>query len=237
MTDSGTAACVKRLAKIQSIMDRLTNLNLMSGFKIPFYTVLLCNMLGAFDYVVSGSPKQQKQTVARCGLMGESPKVDKRRNHTEFGIFHGRHVLHGKRRNHSTNKIYRKGSSSAQLTNSELSGSYESQQLLKLKSDLNIGLKATNLTITMSDSDSLIAYWVRIRSNKGSLTPVFNEDTFDRIKWSRFLEATGQIRNGNYKFQCARRVYVLKPNNKSRPLTILSLKDKIVQEGMRFYWK
>ena len=239
MTDSGTAACVKRLAermlaKIQSTMDRLTNLNFTSGSKVPFYMVLLCNMLGVLDYVVSGSPKQPKQTVARCGLMGESPKVGKRRNHPEFGIFHGRHVLHGKRRNHSTNKIYRKGSSSAQLTNSELSGSYKSQQLLKLKSDLSIGLEATNLSIIMSDSDFLIACWVRIRSNKGSLTPAFNKDTLDGIKWSWFIETARQMRNGNYRFQCARRVYIPKPNKKLRPLTMPSPKDKIVQEGMRF---
>ena len=70
--------------------------------------------------------------------------------------------------------INRKGSSFTQLTNSELLGSYKSQELLELKSDLDKELKAKNLTTIMSDPGFLIASWVRIRSNKGSLTPAFN---------------------------------------------------------------
>jgi group II intron reverse transcriptase/maturase len=131
--------------------------------------------------------------------------------------------------------IDRKGSSLTQLTNSELSGFYGNQQLLKLKSDLDNGLKAKNLTAIMSDPDFLIASWVRIRSNKGSLTPALTDDTLDGIKWSWFSEAAGQMRNGGYKFEFARRAYIPKPNSdKLRPLTMPSPKDKIVQEGMRF---
>jgi len=216
----------------------------MLGSEVPFYKTKLynfyiakfCNMSSAPDYVVSGAPKQLKQTVARSGLMKEKPKVDIRRNYSEFGIFQCRQVLHGERRNRSTAyMINRKGSSLTQLTNSELSGSYGSQQLLKLKSDLNNGLKAKNLTAIMSAPDFLIASWVRIRSNKGSLTPALTDDTLDGIKWSWFSEAAGQMRNGGYKFQSARRAYIPKPNSeKLRPLTMPSPKDKIVQEGMRF---
>ena len=250
-TDLGTAACAKRLtermfAKINSTMVRLTNLNFMLGSQIPFYKIKLYNfyvakfyiMSSVPDYVVSGSPKQLKQTVVRNELMREKSKVDLRRNYSEFGILRFRHALYGERRNRSTIYTYtvdRKGSSFTQLANSELSGSYVSQHLLKLKSDLNNGLKAKNLSDLMGDPDFLIASWVRIRSNKGSLTPAITDDTLDGIKWSWFSEASGQMRNGGYQFQSARRAYIPKPNsNKLRPLTMPSPKDKIVQEGMRF---
>jgi len=130
--------------------------------------------------------------------------------------------------------ISRKDSSLARLTDSELSGSYKSQQLLKLKNDLSYGLKATNLSVVMSDPDFLIASWVRIRSNKGSITKAF-DDTLDGIQESWFIETAGMMRNGGYNFKVARRKYVPKPNsNKLRPLTMPSLKDKIVQESMRY---
>jgi group II intron reverse transcriptase/maturase len=129
--------------------------------------------------------------------------------------------------------ISRKGSSLARLTEFGLSGSYESQHLLKLNSDLKNGLKATNLSVIMSDPNFLVACWVRIRSNKGSLTPAF-DGNINGIKESWFTETASKIRNGGYKFQVAGRKYIPKPNSdKLRPLT-MSPKDKIVQEGMRF---
>ncbi len=231
-TDLGTTACAKKLtermfAKIQFTMVRLTNLNLMSGSKIPFL------MWSGFNYVVLRSPKRLKQTITRSELIRERPKVNIRRGLMEFGILQYLEG-YGERRNRSTAMISRKGSSLARLANSELSGSYESQHLSKLKSDLSNGLNATNLSIIMSDPDFLIACWVRIRSNKGSFTPPF-DGSIDGIKESWFKETAGNIRNGGYKFQAARKTYVPKPNcEKLRPLTMLSPKDKIIQEGMRF---
>lgn len=231
-TDLGTTACARRLtermsAEIQFTMVRLTNLNLMSGFEVPFL------MWSDFNYVVLRSPKRLKQTVTRSELIRERPKVNVRRGLTEFGMLQYLE-RYGGRRNRSTTMIGRKGSSLTRLANSELLGSYESQHLLKLKSDLSNGLKAKNLSIIMSDSNFLIACWVRLRSNEGSLTLTLN-GSIDGIKESWFKETARNIRNGNYKFQVVRRTYVPKPNSeKVRPLTLPSLEDKIVQEGMRF---
>nr|YP_009495510.1 reverse transcriptase [Psammoneis japonica]AWQ64240.1 reverse transcriptase [Psammoneis japonica] len=230
-TELGKTACTKRLiermfAEIQLTMVRLTNLNFMSGSQVPRL------VWSDFNYVVLESPKRLKQTATRSRLLKERPKVSVRRGLLEFGIL--QHLEEcGERRNRSTTMISRKGSSLARLAESELSGSYVSQHLLKLKSDLKNELKATNLSVIMSDPNFLIACWVRIRSNKGSLTPAF-DGTIDGIKESWFSETASKIRNGGYKFQVARRKYVPKPNsNKLRPLTMPSLKDKIVQEGMR----
>lgn len=214
-------------AKIQLTMVRLTNLNFMLGYQVPYI------MWNDFNYIVLESPKRLKQAATRSGLMKERPKVSNRRGLMEFGIL--QHLeKYGERRNRSTILINRKGSSLARLTDSELSGSYKSQHLLKLKNDLSNELKATNLSVIMSDPDFLIACWVRIRSNKGSLTPAF-DGSIDGIQKSWFIETAGIMKNGGYKFKVARRKYISKLNSdKLRPLTIPSPQDKIVQEGMRF---
>ena len=231
-TDLGNTACAKRLtermfAKIQLTMVRLTNLNFMPGYQVPYI------MWSDSNYVVLESPKRLKQAATRSRLMKKRPKVSNRRGLMKFGILQYLEK-YGERRNRSTTLISRKGSSLTRLTNFELSGSYESQHLLKLKKDLSNGLKATNLSVIMSDPDFLIACWVRIRSNKGSLTPAF-DGSIDGIQKSWFIETAGTMINGGYKFQVARRKYIPKPNSdKLRPLTMPSSKDKIVQEGMRF---
>jgi len=185
------------------------------------------------NYVVLESPKRQKQAATRCRLIEGKPKVSIRRGLIELGILQHLEKC-GERRNRSTGLITRKGSSLIQFTESELSGSYRGEQLLKLKSDLAKGNKANNISKILSDPKFLVACWVRIRSNKGSLTPAF-DGSIDGIKSSWFTETANQIRNGKYQFKVARRKYIPKPNsNKLRPLTMPSSKDKIIQEGMRF---
>lgn len=217
----------RMLPEIKITMDRLTNpSNIWAGSKVPF-------MPRVYDYVVSNTQECMTQPATRSRIQVGSPKVNIRHKNLELGIARKTEVW-GRRRNHSTTMISRKGSSLTRLTESELSGSYKSQHLLKLISDLKNGLKATNLSVIMSDPNFLIACWVRIRSNKGSITPAF-DGTIDGIKESWFLETASKMRNGGYKFQVARRKYIPKPNsNKLRPLTMPSPKDKIVQEGMRF---
>jgi retron-type reverse transcriptase len=199
----------------------------MPGYQIPY------KMWSDSNYVVLKSSKRLKQVATRSGLMKERPKVSDRRGLMEFGILQYL-KKYGERRNRSTTLISRKGSSLTQLTNSELSGSYESQHLLKLKKDLSKGLKATNLSLVMSDPNFLIACWFRIRSKKGSLTLAF-DDSIDGIHKSWFIETASIMRNGGYKFQVAKRKYITKSHSNNLCfLTMTSSKDKIVQEGMRF---
>lgn len=198
----------------------------MPGSQVP---IMWC----VFNYVVLESPKRQKQAATRCRLIEGKPKVNTRRGLLEFGILQHLEKC-GERGNRSIGLITRKGSSLIQFTESELSGSYRGEQLLKLKSDLMKGNKANNLSSILSDPKFLISCWVRIRSNKGSLIPAF-DGSIDGIKISWFTETAKQIKNGKYQFKVARRKYISKPNSgKLKLLTMLSPKDKIIQEGMRF---
>ena len=230
-TDSGNVACTERLtekmfAEIKFIMVRITNLyNSMPGFKVP---IMWC----VSNYVVLESPKRQKQAATKCRVVEEKPKVNIRRGLMEFGILQHLEKC-GERRNRSTGLIARKGSSLVQFTDLELSGSYESEQLLKLKSDLAKGSKAKNLSKILSDPKFLVSCWVKIKSNKRNITPAFNR-SIDGIKSSWFTETATQIRNGKYQFKVVKKKYISKPNSDELKLLTMSfLKDKIIQEGMR----
>jgi retron-type reverse transcriptase len=232
-TDLGTTACAKRLterlfAKIQLTTVRITNLKISCrDLKFPI-------VWSDSNLYFLKSLKRLKQTVTRNRLMKEKPKVSNRRGLLEFGILQHLEKCR-ERRNRSTTRIIRKDSSLAQLTECKLSGSCDSQHLLKLKSDLTNGLKAKNLSLIMSDPNFLITCWIRIKSNKSSLT--LTVDGFiDGIKKSWFTKTAGKIKNSSYKFQVTKRENIQKkPNNdKLHPLTISSPKDKIIQESMRF---
>lgn len=151
----------------------------------------------------------------------------------EFGILQYLEK-YGERRNRSTGVIAWKGSSPIQFIDSELSGSYKGEQLLKLKSDMTKGNKANNLSNILSDPKFLITCWARIRSNKKSLIPTF-DGSMGGINFFWFTEIAKQIKNGKYQFKVVRRKYILEPNNdKLRPSTRSLFKDKTIQEGMRF---
>jgi group II intron reverse transcriptase/maturase len=86
----------------------------------------------------------------------------------------------------------------------------------------------------MSDPNFLIAAWVRIRSKSGSLTSALSKETLDGIHLSWFEETANTMRNGIFQFSPSKRTCISRPDGKKRPLTIPSLRDKIVQEAMRF---
>jgi len=114
-----------------------------------------------------------------------------------------------------------------------LEGIEYQKELKILKSRLVKGEKAKNLSRIMSDPKFLIACWVRIRSNRGALTPAFG-GTLDGINEKWFEDTASVMRKGSYFFKSARITHVRKPDGKLRPLTMPSPRDKIVQEGMRF---
>jgi group II intron reverse transcriptase/maturase len=231
LTSQGTTACNKReieriFPEVRYTMDKLMNLyNPTAGSEVP-------NMRGVVNYVVLISPKRTKQPAERIGIVGENPKVYKRRSVIEFGIARNIEVS-GRRRIHSTRCIYGKGSSLFTSKVSMLAGIDYVEELEILKSRLDKGEKANNLSRIMSDPNFLIARWVQIKSSKSSKTLAF-DGTLDEIKMEWFDDTAFLMRKGGYNFAPVRRTYVPKSNKKLRSLTIPSSKDKIVQEGMRF---
>jgi hypothetical protein len=234
LTSKGKIACIKRYpervgTKLATNMGRLTNpsYNFLAGSEVPIKSLSVRN------YVVFLSPDKFNKPTTSSSYKKGSPKLVMRRKRTEFAMIRNLKGW-GLRRVHSTNSSIGKEPSYARLRKDVLSGTFESSQLSVLKSNIVNGEKCNNLSIIMSDPNFLIAAWVKIRSNSGSLTPALTKKTLDGIKLSWFEETANTMRNGRFQFSPSRRTYISKPDGKERPLTIPSPKDKIVQEAMRF---
>lgn len=116
-----------------------------------------------------------------------------------------------------------------------LSGSYDSTELKNLReASKNMDAPCKGLSKIMSDPQFLVACWVRIRSNKGSLTPALTETTLDGISLEWFNHTAQNIRNGGYTFSASRRKMIPKKDGKLRPLTIPDPRDRIIQEAIRY---
>lgn len=85
--------------------------------------------------------------------------------------------------------------------------------------------------IITSESNILLAYRM-IKSNKGSKTAGIDDLTIDNFKFVNAGSFVEFIRKElqNYKPQMVRRVDIPKPNGKTRPLGIPSMRDRLMQQ-------
>jgi len=233
LTSNGTIACTQRRservnAKLSTNMGRFTNpSNFLAGSEVPI------KFLSVRNYVVFLSLDKFNKPTTSSSYKKGSPKLVMRRKRTEFAMTRNSKEW-GLRRVHSTDSSYGKGLSYTRFDKNVLSGMFKSSQLDILKSKIVSGQKCNNLSVIMSDPNFLIAAWIRIRLNNGSLTPSLSVKMLDGIKLSWFESTANMMRNGLFQFSPARRSCIPRYNRKKRPLTIPSPKDKIVQEAMRF---
>lgn len=78
----------------------------------------------------------------------------------------------------------------------------------------------------------LIAY-DRLKSNPGMMTPGINPTTLDGMSSEVLNGIIKSLASEEFKFTPGRRISIAKANGKTRPLTIGSPRDKLVQEVMR----
>lgn len=75
--------------------------------------------------------------------------------------------------------------------------------------------------------------WRRILGNKGSRTAGVDGQTADDFDLARIRQLAARLKDGTYRPQAVRRVYIPKANGKMRPLGIPTIEDRIVQQAMR----
>jgi group II intron reverse transcriptase/maturase len=96
--------------------------------------------------------------------------------------------------------------------------------------------KYVGLYKIITDKKTLMMAYTRIKSKPGNLTPGGDpeKETLDGIDERWFEKAAEELKRGSYILKPARRVMIPKPNKPGkRPLTVVSPRDKIVQEAIR----
>lgn len=90
-----------------------------------------------------------------------------------------------------------------------------------------------NLITLLSNPNLLELAYHNIKSKPGNMTPGVNPETLDGINAECFIETAHLIKTGKFYFQPSRRIQIPKASSGTRPLSIGSPRDKIVQEAMR----
>lgn len=85
----------------------------------------------------------------------------------------------------------------------------------------------------VSSTDMLIYAYENIKSKPGNMTPGVSPETLDGISKENFEKISRSLRDESFSFAPSRRIQIPKGSGGSRPLSIASPRDKIVQEAMR----
>lgn len=111
----------------------------------------------------------------------------------------------------------------------------ELQRKLYLKAKSNAGFRFYALYDKVYRIDVLSKAWERVKSNKGAAG--IDGQTFEEIEAigvDNFLEGIQQeLKAKTYRPQPARRVYIPKPDGTKRPLSIPTIKDRVVQSTLK----
>lgn len=83
------------------------------------------------------------------------------------------------------------------------------------------------------DATFLEMAYNNIKSNPGNITPGVLSETLDGISKENFSELSESLKRETFRFKPGRRIKIPKASGGTRPLTIASPRDKIVQEAIR----
>lgn len=93
--------------------------------------------------------------------------------------------------------------------------------------------KVSGIYSLMSNIEMYETAYNKLKSNPGNMSPGIDQVTLDGISLDVFQKIIASMRDESFQFKPGRRVNIPKANGKSRPLTVASPRDKIVQEVMR----
>jgi len=243
-TLKGNIACVKKLLESKYLkvgveiiipMGRKTKLITMVGSKIPFYRHFLWyKAQGIFFYVIRKLLNQSKRPASSgTGLIVKCPKGIYNRKRLEFGNFRKTKVW-GSRRIHNTAIICGKESSRFKINESWFESQLYKDHIIKLKMNIQANKTCNNLITILSNKEFLINCYKKIKIKPKNLTNSLNSETLDSIinkTW--FEEVTNLLKNGSFIFKPILKTYTTKSRIKQSFITIPSLKDEIIHEGIR----
>lgn len=90
-----------------------------------------------------------------------------------------------------------------------------------------------NLYKLLCDPEILLIAYNKLKSKPGQMTPGINPETLDGMSKEILEDIVTRLKNESFQFKRARRIQIPKAPGGTRPLTIASPRDKIVQETIR----
>ena len=108
------------------------------------------------------------------------------------------------------------------------------ERIYKNASDHKDGVYTRLYRYLLREDIYFIAYQ-KLYSNKGAMTQGVDEDTADGFGKKYVEGLIKSLSNGTYRPRPARRIYIPKANGKTRPLSIPSFRDKLLQEVIRMF--
>lgn len=95
------------------------------------------------------------------------------------------------------------------------------------------GKRFNHLWDNLISMEWLTQAWEQIRNNKGSQTVGIDQMTAVDVDLELISKLAEELKDGRYQPKPVRRVYIPKANGKTRPLGIATIKDRIVQQGLK----
>ena len=117
------------------------------------------------------------------------------------------------------------------LNQSELPNKFT--KLIDISSNKVNNMKFNDLYTLMFNMKMYEVAYHKLKSNPGNMSPGIDQITLDGISQEVFQNIILTMKDESFKFKPGRRVDIPKANGKTRPLTVASPRDKIVQEVMR----
>lgn len=107
------------------------------------------------------------------------------------------------------------------------------ERAIRGSDDMN-SLRSTDINIkTISNIKNLVSAYELIKSKPGNLTHGVDKTTLDGLTMKTLKKIQKELKAGTYEFNPARRIQIPKPGkNETRPLTIASPREKIVQKAI-----
>ena len=214
--------------------NRISELNIF----ICMWNLLWTNIIEDKIFIHNVESRGSKETSrSKYGTLG-LPKVVN--NYGSREIIVSRNLLNGYK--YSKNLLYQTRVSEYQM--STLTGTSDevtivksdaSSKLLKLNK-LSLGNKSViidNIYKLMYNKDMFLLAYDNLKSRPGNMTLGITPETLDGMSMSVLDEIILSIKDQSFKFKPGRRIQIPKNSEKTRPLTIASPRDKLVQEVMR----
>lgn len=83
------------------------------------------------------------------------------------------------------------------------------------------------------DVDLLIVAYSKLKSRPGQMTPGVNPETLDGMSSEVLEDISKSLKSESFSFSPGKRIHIPKASGGTRPLTVGSPRDKLVQEAMR----